>query len=77
MRDRAEEAPELARRGVAIVRPEAGVPVRARLTQRQSGEAHIDAEAIAWAGRQVHVRFIDGHGREGWAWLWADAIERC
>lgn len=76
MRDYAEEAPEGARRGQRIVRPEAGIPVRAWLTQRQSGEAHVDGEAIAWAGRQVHVRFIDRNGREGWAWLWADAVER-
>ncbi|WP_454730376.1 hypothetical protein [Cellulosimicrobium protaetiae] len=76
MRDHAEEAPELARRGVAIVRPGEGIPVRVWVTQRQSGEAQVDGEAIAWAGRQVHVRFIDGRGREGWAWLWADAVER-
>ncbi len=58
MRDYAEEAPELARRGVAIVRPPEGIPVRAWITQRQSGEARVDGEAVAWAGRQVHVRYL-------------------
>ena len=76
MRDHAEEAPELARRGVAIVRPSEGIPVRAWITQRQSGEACVDGEAVAWAGRQVHVRYLSREGREGWAWLWADAVER-
>ncbi|MFJ4233852.1 hypothetical protein [Cellulosimicrobium cellulans] len=76
LRDHAEEAPELARRGVAIVRPPEGIPVRAWITQRQSGEVRVDGEAVAWAGRQVHIRYISREGREGWAWLWADAVER-
>lgn len=76
LRDGAEEAPQLARDGVAIVRPEDAIPVRAWVTQRQSGEHRLDGEAIAWAGRQVRVRYLDPHGREGWAWLWADAVER-
>lgn len=76
LRDGAEEAPQLARVEAAIVRPEEGIPVRAWITQRQTGEQHVDGEAIAWAGRQVWVRYLDPHGREGWAWLWADAVER-
>lgn len=76
LRDSADEAPALARRDAAIVRPDEGIPVRAWITQRQSGESHVDGEAIAWAGRQVNVRYVDRHGREGWAWLWADAVER-
>lgn len=58
MRDHADEAPELARRGERIVRPAEGIPVRAWVTQRQSGEARVDGEAVAWAGRQVHVRYL-------------------
>ena len=76
MRDCAEEAPAIARRGDAIVRPAEGIPVRAWITQRQSGEARVDGEAVAWAGRQVQVRYVSPAGREGWAWLWADAVER-
>ncbi len=66
MRDYADDAPELARRDVAIVRPEEPIPVRAWVKQRQTGEAHVDGEAIAWAGlpgsrrpsavRPCHVR---------------------
>ncbi len=58
MRDHAEEAPELARHGVAIVRPPEGIPVHARITQRQSGGARVDGDAVAWAGRQVQVRYL-------------------
>lgn len=76
LRDYAEDAPELARRGVAIVRPEEPIPVHAWIKQRQTGEARVDGEAIAWAGRQVQVRYLDPNGREGWVWLWADAVER-
>jgi len=76
MRDYAEEAPEGARRDERIVRPEAGVPVRAWLRQRQSGEAEVSGEAVAWTPRQVHVRYVDKNGREGWAWLWASAVTR-
>lgn len=76
LRDYAEDAPELARRGVAVVRPDEPIPVRAWVKQRQTGEAHVDGDAIAWAGRQVQVRYLDPNGREGWVWLWADAVER-
>lgn len=76
VRDRADEAPKLARAGIDVVRPETGIPVRAWITQRQSGEARVDGEAIGWAGRQVLVRYLSPSGREGWVWLWADAVER-
>ena len=76
LRDYAEDAPELARRGAPITRPEEPILVRAWIKQRQTGEARVEGEAIAWAGRQVHVRFLDLNGREGWVWLWADAVER-
>lgn len=76
MRDYAEEAPAGAREGARIVRPDEGVPVRAWIVQRQSGASLVNGEATAWTPRQVHVRFIDKNGREGWAWLWASAVER-
>ncbi len=76
MRDWAEDAPELGRRGRAVVRPDEPIPVVACIVQRQSGESHVNGEAIAWAGRQVHVRYLDERGREGWVWLWADAVAR-
>lgn len=39
--------------------------MRAWIVQRQSGPAHVDAHAVAWTDRQVHVRYLDPHGREG------------
>lgn len=65
LRDHAEEAPKLARDGIDVVRPETGIPVRAWITQRQSGEARVDGEAIGWAGRQILVRYISREGRRG------------
>lgn len=76
MRDHAETAPEGPRKTARIVRPDEPVPVRAWLRQRQSGEHLVDGEAIAWTDRQVELRYIDPHGRQGWAWLWASAVER-
>jgi len=61
--------PAIARRGVDIVRPTEGIPVRVWVTQCQSGEARVDDEAVTWAGRLVHIRYISAEGREGWAWL--------
>ena len=54
---------------MAIVRPEDAVPVRAWITQRQTGEPRVDGEANAWVSRQVWIRYLDPHGREGRAWL--------
>lgn len=76
MRDWAEDAPALARRGLRIVRPDEPIPVYAWICQRQIGEARVRGEVIAWAGVQVHVRYMDPRGREGWVWLWAQAVER-
>lgn len=76
MRDHAETAPEGPRKAARVVRPDEPVPVRAWLRQRQSGEHLVDGEAIAWTDRQVEIRYIDPNGRQGWAWLWASAVER-
>lgn len=67
---------ELARRDLEIARPAEPIPVRAWITAGQSGDMRVDGEAVAWAGRQVHIRYLDGAGREGWAWLWTDAVSR-
>lgn len=76
LRDYAEEAPESARVGDRVVRPDQPIPVRAWIVQRQSRESEALGEALAWTSRQVQVRYIDAHGREGWAWLWANAVTR-
>lgn len=76
LRDAAEEAPGRSRISAHVVRPGEGIPVRAWIVSRQSGEQMVDGDAIAWTDTQVHVRYVDAHGREGFAWLWANAVTR-
>jgi hypothetical protein len=76
IRDAAEEAPRKQRDGVAVKRPDDPVPIRAWVTQRQSGSFEVEGVALAWTDRQVEVRYHDLHGREGFAWLWASAVRR-
>ncbi|MFC8597184.1 MULTISPECIES: hypothetical protein [unclassified Isoptericola] len=76
LRDAAEGAPGKSRQGAHVTRPDRGIPVRAWITSRQSGEQLVDGEATAWTDSQVHVRYVDGHGREGFVWLWAGAVTR-
>ncbi|MFI2102078.1 hypothetical protein ACH436_02210 [Isoptericola sp. NPDC019693] len=76
LRDAAEGAPGRSRDGARVTRPERGIPVRAWITSRQSGEQLVDGEATAWTDAQVHVRYVDSHGREGFVWLWAGAVRR-
>jgi hypothetical protein len=58
------------------VEPDEPIPVRVWIQARQSGEFLAEAHAIAWTDKQVRVRYIDKHGREGFVWLWADAVTR-
>lgn len=76
MRDSATDSPELQRRGHAVTRPETPLPVRVWVEQRQTGAFEADGEATGWTDRQVHVRYIDPHGRQGYAWVWASAVTR-
>lgn len=76
MRDYADEAPRGARKDERVVEPPEPLPVRVWITQRQTGEAEVNAVALGWTSRQVHVRYIDPNGREGWAWVWASAVTR-
>ena len=76
MRDNAHEAPREQRAGQHVVETSTPLPVRVWIEAHQSGNHECDAHAIAWTARQVHVRYIDPHGREGWAWVWANAITR-
>lgn len=75
MRDAAHEAPAGARRSERMTQPEMPIPVRVWITNAR-GEHHLDGEAIAWTRRQVRVHYLDEVGREGWAWVWAAAVER-
>jgi hypothetical protein len=35
-----------------------------------------EAEALCWTVDQVWVRYLDLQGREGWVWVWANAVKR-
>jgi len=76
MRDGPEQAPAKARAGAVIGRPVEPLPIRVWLRARQSGEFQADGYALEWTNKQVYVRYIDPHGREGWAWVWANAVTR-
>ncbi|ANC31449.1 hypothetical protein [Isoptericola dokdonensis] len=76
LRDCAEEAPAAQRRDARVTRPDDPPAIRVWLTARQTGEFEADGHATAWTDRQVHVRYLDPHGREGFAWVWASAVSR-
>ncbi len=75
-RDAAHEAPKEQRTGQRVVGPSDPIPVRVWIEARQSGNHECDGHAIGWTERQVHVRYISTHGREGFAWVWANAVTR-
>ncbi|MGF0117413.1 hypothetical protein ACQFYA_13985 [Promicromonospora sp. Marseille-Q5078] len=76
MRDTAADAPGEQRRGHTVTQPETPLPVRVWVVQRQTGAFEADGEATGWTDRQVHVRYLDPHGRQGYAWVWASAVTR-
>lgn len=76
MRDSPVEAPRRGRDEEHIHRPDAPIPVKAWISQRQTGDFEADAEAVAWTRSQVLVTYSDPHGRAGQAWLWATAVSR-
>ena len=76
LRDAAAGAPEAQRRGQRVVEPSDPIPARAWIQARESGEVQVDAFVIGWTERQIHVRYLDPHGREGFVWLWATAVTR-
>jgi hypothetical protein len=75
-RDAAHSAPQEQRQGGRVVEPLDPVPVRVWIEARQSGDQECDGHATAWTDRQVRVRYIDIHGREGSTWVWASAVTR-
>ncbi|GAB4086347.1 hypothetical protein GCM10028784_29770 [Myceligenerans cantabricum] len=75
MRDRADDAPLEARDGQQSTTASSPIPVRVWLKNPRGG-FQADGEALSWTSTQVRVRYIDIHGREGWAWVWASAVTR-
>ncbi|MFD1505610.1 hypothetical protein FE374_01580 [Georgenia yuyongxinii] len=61
--------------GEPVTRPDEPPPVRAWIHTRTGHEA-VDGVAVAWTPRAVRLRYTDGHGREGFAWVWANAVAR-
>lgn len=60
-----------------MVRASEPVPVRVWCqVGRELVEAEFDGWALGWTDRQVHVRYVDDHGRAGAAWVWASAVSR-
>lgn len=74
-RDAAHNAPAGARTHERMVTTEFPIRVQVWLTTPR-GEYHADGEAVAWTTTQVRVHYLDAHGREGWAWVWAPAVTR-
>ncbi len=51
------------------------VPVTAWIQNRR-GHHQVEAVCLAWTPKAARVRYVDEHGREGFAWLWANAVMR-
>lgn len=80
LHEHATDAPRSARDGARQARPSEPVPVRVWVVSGRGREFLAEtAEADAWTvcdHPQVHVRYIDPGGREGFAWVWASAVRR-
>lgn len=62
--------------GREVTTPETPVPVRAWIVTMEGDEFEIDADAIAWTKRAVHISYIDQFERPDTAWVWAGAVVR-
>ncbi|MFH5822710.1 hypothetical protein [Georgenia sp. AZ-5] len=51
------------------------LPVTAWIHTR-SGHQRVEGVAVAWTAKAVRLRYMDDHGREGYAWVWANAVTR-
>lgn len=75
LRDSARGAPSPAQLDLRPSDPREPVPVRVWVLTG-SGHHEVDGWAVAWTARTVEIRYIDQHGREGRAWVWATAVTR-
>ncbi|MFD2793835.1 hypothetical protein ACFS27_09800 [Promicromonospora vindobonensis] len=76
MRDSAQGAPGKARNDQREIKAAEPLPVWVWLVLSNRGDYRAKAEALAWTEAQVWVRFIDPIGREGFVWVWANAVQR-
>jgi hypothetical protein len=51
------------------------LPVAAWIHTR-SGHHRVVGVAVAWTAKAARIRYTDDHGREGYAWVWANAVTR-
>ncbi|GHH69563.1 hypothetical protein GCM10017772_14720 [Promicromonospora soli] len=65
----------LVRRELTSARAAEPIPVWVWLVLREAGDYRAKAEALAWTNDQVSVRYIDPLGREGFVWVWANAVQ--
>lgn len=74
LRDQADslEPPQY---GHPLRRAETPIAVSAWIHTRR-GHALVEGVAVAWTPRAVLLRYVDEHGREGVAWVWANAVTR-
>lgn len=63
--------------GGPVTRPDTDDPIEVSAwIHTRRGHARVDAHALAWTRKAVWIRYVDDHGREGYAWVWASAVER-
>lgn len=76
--ERAQGAPAGARKSRRTSWPEVPIPVWVWVVLGMNSDQsdRVQAEALAWTEDQVWVRYIDPQGREGFVWVWANAVRR-
>jgi hypothetical protein len=76
MSDAAQGAPGKVHIDQREVCPDEPLPVWVWLVLRKGGDYRAKGEALKWTKDQVWVRYIDPIGREGFVWVWANAVQR-
>ncbi len=61
--------------GLPIHQADEPLPVAAWI-QTRAGHHLVEGVAVAWTPKAAHIRYVDEHGREGYAWVWANAVRR-
>ncbi|MFC7403754.1 hypothetical protein [Georgenia alba] len=61
--------------GSPVHQPDEPLPVTAWI-QTRTGHYQVDGVAVAWTPKAARIRYADDHGREGYAWVWANAVRR-
>jgi hypothetical protein len=62
--------------GEPVTRAAEPILVYAWVVDRRGQDQRIPAAVTAWTPRAVRIRYQDSHRRTGYAWVWANAVER-